>query len=82
MIEIEKEVKELNSSLNQLSSASSTMLEESNFTMQNSCVVTENSQNLNGVILDLSNKIDEMLKSITTISKNTKKTTLFSSVPT
>ncbi|WP_198305344.1 methyl-accepting chemotaxis protein [Arcobacter vandammei] len=73
MFDIEKEIKELNSSLNQLSSASSTMLEESNFTMQNSCVVTENSQNLNGVILDLSNKIDEMLKSITTISKNTEK---------
>ncbi len=73
MFEVEKEIKELSSSLNKLSVASTTMLEESSFTTKNSSAVAENTQDLNGVILDLSKKIDEMLKSITVISQNAAK---------
>ena len=46
------------------------MLEESKSSMQNSLSVTNSTEDLNNVILDLSKKIDDMLQSITSISQN------------
>ena len=70
MIEIEKDINEFSSSLNNLSIASTKMLEESKSSMQNSLSVTNSTEDLNNVILDLSKKIDDMLQSITSISQN------------
>ncbi|QKF73780.1 PAS sensor-containing MCP-domain signal transduction protein [Aliarcobacter faecis] len=70
MLEIQKEIQELSSSLNKLSVASSNMLEESKFSMESAYSVANATQDLNNIILDLSKKIDEMVKSITTISQN------------
>ena len=70
MIEIEKDINEFRSSLNNLSIASTKMLEESKSSMQNSLSVTNSTEDLNNVILDLSKKIDDMLQSITSISQN------------